>query len=662
MRGLGIHRFLLASTAVALVLTLAPVAEATQDTTAATPATEAARDATATTPLAVPVPEPANVPPPSRADINPADTPAEPQLDIKSLTGKDLIKAPLSTKLSAEDTAVADRLRDLLAARIDRFISRKHERQAVEAFYRDRGFAPLWVDKGAPSGRALAAIAYLRGVDADGLEPADYPAPDFKSGDAKSGDAGALAEAELRYTDTLLAYARHAQTGRMHFSRMSADVFYQPEMPDPADLLGKLASNRDLRTVLDGYQPQHPQYKALKAKLAEARKRTEQVDEVVRVPDGPTLKPGMKDARVIALRKRLKAPGNVDDTAYDNDLAEAVKDYQTGAGLHADGFVGPATLRHLNGGAQRRERTADIIVANMERWRWVPRDLGKAHVVLNIPDFTLRVFKDGATVWKTKVVVGKPSTPTPILSETMKFITVNPTWNVPPSIIANEYLPALRQDPTVLDRMGLKIEQNKDGTVRIYQPPGDKNALGRIRFNFPNKFLVYQHDTPDKHLFEKDVRAYSHGCMRVQDPLKYGEVLLSLALPKEGYTQDKLRRMFGGAEVNINFPTHIPVHITYQTAFVDDGGNLQVRDDLYGRDARMIAVLKGEERKVADAAVARPHSDGISKDALRYQVREESIFADWFQSQRGHDPRDPRRGRVSARHDPVAEFFQRLFR
>lgn len=657
MRGFRTHRFLPAGTAVVLVLTLASAVEAAQDAAAATtPRTDAAQDATAATPAPVPLPEPANIPPPSRADLNPADIPAEPQLDIKSLTGKDLIKAPLSAKLSAEDAEVADRLRDLLAGRLDRYLTRKQERQAVEAFYRDRGFAPLWVDRGAPSGRALAAIAYLRSVDADGLEPADYPAPDFKS-----GDAGALAEAELRYTGTLLTYVRHAQTGRMHFSRLSADVFYQPEMPDPADLLGKLASNQDLRTVLDGYQPQHPQYKALKAKLAQARKQTEEVEQVVRVPEGPTLKPGMKDPRVVALRKRLKAPGNVDDTTYDNDLADAVKDYQAGAGLHADGFVGAATLRHLNGGAQRRERTADIIVANMERWRWVPRDLGKAHVVLNIPDFTLRVFKDGATIWKTKVVVGKPSTPTPMLSETMKFITVNPTWNVPPSIIANEYLPALRQDPTVLERMGLKIEQNKDGTVRIYQPPGDKNALGRIRFNFPNKFLVYQHDTPDKHLFEKDVRAYSHGCMRVQDPLKYGEVLLSLTLPKEGYTQEKLRRMFGGSEVNINFPTPIPVHITYQTAFVDDGGNLQLRDDLYGRDARMIAVLKGEERKVADAPLARPHSDGISKDALRYQVREESIFADWFQSNRG-GPRDMRGGRVSARQDPVAEFFQRLFR
>src|SRR5262249_41301553 len=186
------------------------------------------------------------------------------------------------------------------------------------------------------------------------------------------------------------------------------------------------------------------------------------------------------------------------------------------------------------------------------------------------------------------------------------YITVNPTWNVPPSIVYNEYLPALQQDPTVLERMGLRLSQNPDGSVHISQPPGERNALGRIRFNFPNKFLVYQHDTPDKHLFARDVRAFSHGCMRVQDPPRYAEVLLGIARPNEGYTQERIRRMFGSAEQDIQLPTPIPVHITYQTAFVDDAGKLQLRDDIYGRDARVIAALRGEDHRVADIAVDRP--------------------------------------------------------
>jgi hypothetical protein len=178
---------------------------------------------------------------------------------------------------------------------------------------------------------------------------------------------------------------------------------------------------------------------------------------------------------------------------------------------------------------------------------------------------------------------------------------------VPPSIIEKEYLPALREDPNALDRIGLKLEQAPDGTIRIWQPPGAGNALGRIRFNFPNKFLVYQHDTPDKYLFAKDKRAYSHGCMRVQDPLTYAEKLLSLTLPQEHYTPARIEKMFGDGEININFPPskYIPVHMTYQTAFVDQDGKLQLRADVYGRDARMIAILKGE-RKVADIPVERP--------------------------------------------------------
>jgi len=203
----------------------------------------------------------------------------------------------------------------------------------------------------------------------------------------------------------------------------------------------------------------------------------------------------------------------------------------------------------------------------------------------------------------------------------MRFITVNPTWNVPPSIVQNEYLPALQQDPMALERIGLKVEQNRDGTIHIYQPPGDRNALGRIRFNFPNKFLVYQHDTPDKNLFAHDVRAYSHGCMRVQDPLKYGEVLLSIASPKEGYTAERLARMFGSEERNINFATPIPVHLTYQTASVDDSGKLIIRNDVYGRDSRILAVLKGDERKVADIAVERRETT-IHHQAFRLPPRE----------------------------------------
>ena len=246
----------------------------------------------------------------------------------------------------------------------------------------------------------------------------------------------------------------------------------------------------------------------------------------------------------------------------------------------------------------------------MERWRWLPRQLGaaslgNAYVILNIPDFTLKVMQNGAQVWTTRVVTGKPGNhATPLLTETMKFITVNPTWNVPPSIIYNEYLPALQQDPTVLQRMGLKLERARDGSIHISQPPGEANALGRIRFNFPNKFLVYQHDTPDKNLFAKDERAFSHGCMRVQNPDQYASTLLNIMMPNEHYTPEKIRSMYGRSEIDLKFPTPIPVNITYQTAFVDDAGKLQIRKDVYGRDAAMLALLKNSRNKDLETMVA----------------------------------------------------------
>jgi L,D-transpeptidase YcbB len=266
------------------------------------------------------------------------------------------------------------------------------------------------------------------------------------------------------------------------------------------------------------------------------------------------------------------------------------------------------TVKAIN--SPKRDRQIDTVLVNMERWRWLPRQLGapaigNAYVILNIPDFTLKVMQNGAQVWTTKVVTGKPGVhATPLLTETMKFITVNPTWNVPPSIIYNEYLPALQQDPTVLQRMGLRLDRARDGSIHISQPPGEANALGRIRFNFPNKFLVYQHDTPDKHLFAKEERAFSHGCMRVQNPDQYASILLNITMPNDRYTPDKIRSMYGQSEIDLKFPTPIPVNITYQTAFVDDAGKLQLRKDLYGRDAAMLALLKNSRNRDLENVVA----------------------------------------------------------
>jgi murein L,D-transpeptidase YcbB/YkuD len=270
-----------------------------------------------------------------------------------------------------------------------------------------------------------------------------------------------------------------------------------------------------------------------------------------------------------------------------------------------------ADLRGKPGAAKSGQ--VDVIVANMERWRWYPRDLGNAHVLVNLPDFTLKVMHNGAQAWTTRIVIGKPGMPTPLLNETMKYITVNPTWHVPQSIVQNEYLPALAQDPTVLERMGLRVSYN-GGQVQITQPPGEGNALGRIRFNFPNRFSVYHHDTPDKQLFGQDFRAYSHGCMRVQDPAKYAEVLLNIARPREHWTAEKIKSMFGSAEQDIQLPTQIWVHLTYQTAFADNAGKLQMRRDLYNLDSRTLAAIKSE-RGIVEGAPERKREQEVASGA-----------------------------------------------
>src|SRR5262249_24810613 len=274
---------------------------------------------------------------------------------------------------------------------------------------------------------------------------------------------------------TVLTFARHLQAGRFPQSRVGKDIEMPQVPPDRAVVLTSIADASNVAKVLDEFSPPHEGYRKLKAKLAELRGANgPDEDKFVRIPEGPTVKPGGNDARIPLLRKRLNVNADDDSLRYDNDLVAAVKTFQKGKGVKDDGVLSVNMVKLLNGAAPpRRAESVDTIIINMERWRWLPRDLGKAYVMVNIPDYTLRLMKDGHLHWSTRIVVGKPNLQTPLLSAQMKYITVNPTWNVPPSIINNEYLPALAQDPTALERIGLKMEYNRDGSVHIYQPPGD---------------------------------------------------------------------------------------------------------------------------------------------------------------------------------------------
>jgi L,D-transpeptidase YcbB len=495
---------------------------------------------------------------------------------------------PLAS-LDPADRVIAEKIPDLLATKSGRAFASRKEREAIEAFYQKRNLAAFWLDKGVENARAKSVIERIKNASADGLELRDYNLPQF----AGLGP-DALAEADVELTRTLLTFARHLQAGRFPYRFVSRNIQLPQVPPEPSEVLSRIAAATDAGKALDEFSPQQEPYRKLKTALAQLRGRARGAG--TEIAEGPVLsysrKRQMEDSRVPLLRERLGITGDASDWRYDATVADAVKNYQQAKQLPATGSLDARTVRELN--ASAHDDQIDTIIANMERWRWYPHDLGNAHVVVNQPDFTLKVMHNAVQVWTTRIVIGKPSMPTPLLSETMKSITINPTWNVPPSIVYNEYLPALAQDPTVLARMGLRVSYS-GGEVQITQPPGPGNALGRIRFNFPNRFLVYQHDTPDKYMFGHDLRTESHGCMRVQDPAKYAEVLFNIARPDEHWTAEKVTSMFGRVEQDIALqPAQIRVHLTYQTAFVDDDGNLQMRRDVYNLDSRTIAAIKSQ--------------------------------------------------------------------
>jgi L,D-transpeptidase YcbB len=611
---------LLASTALALILA-GPMAASAQDGGAPPKpptASEAAAQAGASAlsrreAAAVSAPAATETAEPDPAPKDAATPAPAPSPGVASEQAAAPAPDPLAA-LDPADRAVAEKIRDLLAAKTDKIFAGKRERAAAESFYQARHLAPLWLDKGVENARARAAIARLKGAEADGLDPSDYKTPTFVG---LSPDA--LAEAELKLTDAVLTYARHLQAGRFPYTRVSHNIELPQAPPDPAEVLAKVADAADAGTALDQFSPPHEAYKKLRAMLAQMRGKATGGQEIA---DGPLLKLNakaapMEDPRVPLLRQKLGLGGDASDLKYDAKIAEAVKKFQRANELPVTGNLDSRTVKELNG--PPRDRQIEAVISNMERWRWYPRDLGAAHVIVNLPDFSLRVIHGGTEVWSTRVVIGKPDMSTPLLSETMKYITINPTWNVPPSIVRNEYLPALQQDPTVLERMGLRVVYNRDGSVHIFQPPGEANALGRIRFNFPNRFLVYQHDTPDKQLFAHDVRAYSHGCMRVQDPAKYAEILLNIARPSENWTAERVKRMFGTGEQDIQLPAPIWVLLTYQNAFVDDTGKLQIRRDIYNIDSRTLAAIK-TERGVVEPAQERKREEEVATTSQRRSV------------------------------------------
>jgi murein L,D-transpeptidase YcbB/YkuD len=479
-------------------------------------------------------------------------------------------------------TVLADRLAKGPALANPR-LTRK-DRESIAAFYAKQANKMVWLDNGSWTAAARSIVAALERAGEEGLDPSDYRTPDINVL-PKDGREEALADADIRLSVTAVNYARDARGARIDPTKLGKYVTPSLDLPQPAEVLDALMAAAEAGAALAAYNPRQVGYLALKAKLAELRASRPTAPQV-KVPAGKTLKVGMRDPRVPLVRIRF-ALGPDSDETYDERVAAAIADFQKENGLPVNGTLNPRTIAAL-ASSHSAENEGDI-VANMERWRWLPANLGSEYIMVNVPEFTLRYVRGGGLVHKARVITGKSESPTPIFSDEMEHLIVNPSWFVPPSILKNEFLPRMAQDPFYAARLGYEVVQ-RGNSISIRQPPGERNALGHIKFMFPNQHAVYLHDTPQRNLFAAERRTFSHGCVRLDQPFRFAEMILNRD-SNEGWTEQRLRAMIGRGERTVRLKSVIPIHITYFTTFVDESGRLVSRHDVYGYNRRIRAAL-----------------------------------------------------------------------
>ena len=525
---------------------------------------------------AIPIPEPAPVTIES-VDLKPApsiDIPLPDAAPVVALMQTDLFRMAVEG-LFADDAA----MRELRVSGKDR--------EALSAFYAQAQRPMIWAQDGAWSPAAQGVMERLKAADEDGLDPADYFLPD--RGLRKNATPAQWAQADVKLSLSVIRYARDARGGRIDLARLSPLVTPKLALPAVDEVLSKVSSAGDAGGALEAYNPPHPGYKALKERLAKLRE-SHPSQPSVRLPRGPILRVGMKDPRVPLIRARFNlAKGADNQTIYDERVASAVAEFQKEKGLPNTGVLNAQTVAALSGPSVA-QRQSDLI-ANMERWRWLPADLGQRHIMVNVPEFRLQMVEGRNTVYQTRVIVGKEQSQTPIFSENMKYLVVNPSWTIPPSIMKKEILPALANDPYYAARKGYKIIRRGD-RITVQQPPGERNALGFLKFMFPNQQAVYLHDTPNRNLFSASKRAFSHGCVRVDKPFELAEEIMG----KDGkWTEERLRGLIGKGERTVHLTNPLPVHLTYFTLAVDEKGEVKRFEDLYGLDRKVRAALNLSE-------------------------------------------------------------------
>src|SRR5215475_10793102 len=501
-------------------------------------------------------------------------------------------------------------LLDLLAREPNLPLPIRQRREALEAYYQTFGGELLWL----ASSRANAIISRLKDAEADGLDSNDYPSKQLATlaATGSSTDKRGLAIIELYFSSAFLEYASDLKVGRFLPSKVDPNFFIESRTIDQLSALKVLGQTESIDRFFDAWQPAGPRYAALRTVLAKYRALAAKGGWSP-VPLGDAIRPGMTDSRVPAIRARLSLTDSASTQVaateaqmYDNVLVEAVKRFQASQGLDVDGVIGSTTIEGMNVSVQ--ERINSIILA-MERLRWMPEDLGKQYLIVNIAGFELRRINAGEVEERMAVVVGKPYHRTPVFSDRIRFLEFNPYWNVPPDIAIKEELPTLRSNAAGRAAQGFEavrgdqvidvrsVDWASVGAGRfpyqLRQRPGTNNALGRVKFMFPNPHNVYLHDSPAHSLFGRNVRAFSHGCVRLSRPLELAEQVLRVGGVK-GWTKDRINDVVASAKTTVvNLRDPLPVHITYLTAWVDEGA-ANFRQDIYGHDAKLLAALEGK--------------------------------------------------------------------
>jgi len=494
-----------------------------------------------------------------------------------------------------------------------------YESVVLPSFYERRLYRPAWRDEGGPTPLADDLVGALRRADLDGLRSQDYHLAGIEAvlaavrADAKNGlaiGADRWAELDLLLTDAFLVYGAHLLAGRVNPATLRPEWLSHRRSADIAAVLEAALASGNVSGALETLVPPQPGYRRLREALAHYRVVAASGGWPA-IPVRSRLRRGDRGPAVAALRERLRLEDGVgiehDGDLFDETLEQALKTFQRRHGLAADGAVSAATRAELNVRAERRVEQLEL---NLERWRWLPKDLGRRHIIVNIAAFELEVVNKETVVLAMRVVVGRLYNRTPVLSDTVRYIVLNPYWHVPRSIAAGEILAKVRQDPSYLARSKLRVFPisgpdarevdpatvdwsvitSADLPFRLRQDPGPLNALGHLKFMFLNKFNVYLHDTPARPLFEETQRDFSHGCIRIQQPI---ELAVYLLRQDPRWNRDALLRALDTAvDRTVPLPEPMPIHLLYWTAWADEDGTIQFRRDIHRRDAPLLTALR----------------------------------------------------------------------